>query len=84
MVERPIDKFRRKVHEFHERIVKLVIRKAVRKLDELNYGAFMDYTFEGDERTTYHVIAERHLANCHVYGTRVEYYDEGDKCDAGT
>lgn len=28
-----------------------------------------------DDVTDYHVIAERHLENCHVYGTRVDYYD---------
>ena len=79
MPERTIDKIKRKMHEGHIRLVKLAIRKLVRRFDELNYGAFMAYSWGYDEHTDYHVIAERSYDNSHVYGTQVTYYNEDDR-----
>lgn len=79
MPERTIDKIKRKTRENHILLVKWAIRKLVRRLDELNYGAFMAYSWGYDEYTDYHVITERSYDNSHVYGTQVTYYNEEDR-----
>ena len=68
-------RLRREWHEAKDRFAKWIIRKAVQWHDRLNYKAFMAYSWALDEITDYHVLAERSYQNCHVYGTKVEYYD---------
>ena len=66
----------------HLWLVKRIIFWSVHKLDVLQYGAFMALSWGYNEFTDYHVIAERHHENCHVYGTKVEYYNNGSENDA--
>ena len=79
-------RLRREWHEAKDKLARWIIRKAVQWHDRLNYNAFMAYSWALDEVTDYHVLAERSYQNCHVYGTKVEYYDEpeemsGDEAD---
>ena len=76
MRERLPDKLRRKWGELKIRVAKWLIRKSVQWLDNLQVKSFMAYSWPLDEVTDYYVIAERSYQNCHVYGTKVEYYDE--------
>jgi len=75
MRERLPDKLRRRWSELKIKVAKWFIRKSVQWLDNLQIKAFMAYSWSLDEVTDYHVIAERSYQNCHVYGTKVEYYD---------
>ena len=75
MRERLSARLRRKWHEAKGSIAKWIIRKAVQWYDRLNEKAFMAYCWALDDVTDYHVLAERSYQNCHVYGTKVEYYD---------
>lgn len=54
------------------------IFRLIHQLDVLDLGTFMAMSHTEDSRTTYHVIAERHLDNCHKYGTKIEYYNKED------
>lgn len=58
------------------RIVKWIIRKAVRKLDELQYGSFLAYSWGFDDEIDYNVLKEVSTNEYHQYGTRVEYYGD--------
>ena len=75
MRERLSDKLRREWNDLKAKIAKWIIRRSVQWLDNLHEKAFMAYSWALDEITDYHVIAERSYQNCHVYGTKVEYYD---------
>ena len=75
MSERLPDRLRRKWHDLKDKVAKWLIRKSVQWHDNLNEKAFMAYSWALDKVTDYHVIAERSYQNCHVYGTKVEYYD---------
>ena len=70
---------KRRLHEARIWIVKHLIFWLVHRLDVLQYGAFMALSWGYDEVTDYTVLAERHLENCHVYGTQVTYYDKENK-----
>lgn len=69
-------RLRRKWHEAKDRFARWLIRKSVQWHDRLNERAFMAYSWALDDVTDYHVIAERSYQDCHVYGSKVEYYDE--------
>ena len=58
-----------------ERFLWIIVKRCVQRIDQMNCGAFLAFSWGIDDVTDYHVIAERHLENCHVYGTRVDYYD---------
>jgi hypothetical protein len=67
------DRIRREWRDVRVRAIKWAMKRLIHRLDELNYGAFMTLSFEQNEHTTYHVIAERFNEKLHVYGTRVDY-----------
>ena len=67
-----------------ERFLWRIIKRCVQRIDKISCGAFMAFSWGVDEVTNYHVIAERSLSNCHMYGTRVDYYDKGNKRDRET
>ena len=69
-------KFKRWWFNLRERFLWRIVKNCVQRIDKMNCGAFMAFSWGVDEITDYHVIAERSLENCHVYGTRVEYYGE--------
>lgn len=79
MDESLLAKVRREWTELVKKFLWAVVKAAIKKLDVLGYDGFMAYSFTGDERTTYHVIAERHLDICHVFGTKVEYYERNSE-----
>ena len=62
-------------HNTRERFMWSIVKRCVRRIDKMNCGAFLAFSWAIDDVTDYHVIAERHLENCHVYGTLVDYYD---------
>ena len=70
------DGVKRRWREWRIKALWWVVRKAVRRIDVLQWGVFMAYSWGYDEVTDYNVLAERHLENCHVYGTKVTFYDE--------
>ena len=70
---------RRRWHELRMAITRRMIFWLIHTYDVLGYGAFMAMTYSYDEHTDYHVIAERYHEKCHVYGTKVEYYDKEEK-----
>lgn len=76
MSESFTDKVKRWWFNVRERFLWSIVKRCVQKIDKMNCGAFMAFSWGGDEFTDYHVIAERSLSNCHVYGTRVEYYEK--------
>lgn len=76
VAESIFERARRHIYEMQLKLVQKRIKRLVHRLDKLNGGAFMALSLWQDDRTTYHVIAERHLENCYVYGTKVEYYNE--------
>lgn len=78
MKERLSERIKRKVREKYDVFLKWIIRKAVQKHDDLNYGAFMAYSWGRDEVTDYHVTAERSYKDIHVFGTRVEQFVNGE------
>ena len=73
------DCLRRKWSEARIKIAKWIIRKSVEWYDRLEHGAFMAYCWGLDEVTDYNVIAERSYPDCHIYGTRVDYYDDAKR-----
>ena len=78
MKERLSERIKRKIREKYDKFLKWIIRKAVQKHDDLNYGAFMAYSWGRDEVTDYHVTAERSYNDIHVFGTRVEHFVDGE------
>ena len=78
MKERLSERIKRKIREKYDKFLKWIIRKAVQKHDDLNYGAFMAYSWGRDEVTDYHVTAERSYNDIHVFGTRVERFVDGE------
>ena len=78
MKERLSERIKRGVREKYDVFLKWTIRKAVQKHDDLNYGAFMAYSWGRDEVTDYHVTAERSYKDIHVFGTRVERLIDGE------
>ena len=76
MSERILDKIKRLWLEYRIRTVKNRIKKNVRKLDLLNNGALMAFSWVVDEVTDYHVLAERSYPDHYVYGTEVTRYDK--------
>ena len=64
-----------------ERFLWCIVKRCVQRIDKMNCGAFMAFSWAVDDVTDYHVIAERSLENCHVFGTRVDYYDEDGERD---
>lgn len=70
------DRMKRKIREAKIRLCKHIIKKAVRRLDLLQYEAFLAWSWAFDEETDYHVIKERSTKEFHQYGTRVDYYDK--------
>lgn len=78
MSESFTDKVKRWWFNVRERFLWSIVKRCVQRIDKMNCGAFMAFSWGVDEITDYHVIAERSLENCHVYGTRVEYYGKQD------
>lgn len=78
MKERLYERIKREVREKYDVFLKWIIRKAVQKHDDLNYGAFMAYSWGRDEVTDYHVTAERNYNDIHIFGTRVERFVDGE------
>ncbi len=62
-------------HNTQEHFMWSIVKRCVQRIDKMNCGAFLAFSWVIDDVTDYHVVAERHLDNCHVYGTRVDYYD---------
>ena len=79
MQERFVDKFRRVLRETEHKILKAVIRMAVRRHDVLSGFAFMVYSWGVDDVTDYHVYAERSYPNMPIFGTKCERYDEKEQ-----
>ena len=77
MKERLSERIKRKTRERYDKLLKWIIRKAVQKHDDLNYGAFLAYSWGRDEVTDYHVIAERCYGDIYVYGTHVKRWVDG-------
>lgn len=75
MIEYLSEKLQREWREAEDRLAKWIIRKAVEWHDRLRNRVFMEYSWPLDDITDYHVYAERSLMDCHVFGTKVEYYD---------
>lgn len=63
-------------HNTRERFLWSIVKRCVQRIDKMNCGAFLAFSWAIDNETDYHVIAERCLPTCHVYGTRVHYYNE--------
>lgn len=66
----------RTIREKHIKAVKWIIRKSVRKLDVLQYEAFLAYSWGYDEEIDYHVMKERSTKDFHQFGTEVTYYNK--------
>ena len=77
MKERLVDRIRRKAIERYDSLLKWVIRKAVQKHDDLNYRAFMAYSWNRDDVTCYSVVAERFYPDVHILGTKMERFIDG-------
>ena len=72
------ERMRRKIRDFRIWLCQRIIRKAVRRLDVLEYEGFLAYSWGFDEEIDYHVIKERSTKEFHQFGTKVEYYyDDG-------
>ena len=74
-----LNRLKYQIRDFRIRICHLIIKKAVRQLDVLHYGAFLVYSWGFDNETDYHVIKERSTMEFHQYGTTVTYYDQEEK-----
>lgn len=59
-----------------ERFLWIIVKRCVQRIDRMNCGAFLAFSWGIDDVTDYHVIAERSYDWGHVYGTRVERYGE--------
>ena len=80
MKESLITKIKRIFREWQINALKILIKRLVSWLDDLQYQSFMAFSWERDEITDYHVIAERSYEWGNVYGTRVTRYgDEGEE-----
>lgn len=66
----------RSIREKRIKAVKRIIRKYVRKLDVLQYEAFLAYSWGYDDEIDYHVIKERSTNKFHQFGTKVTYYGQ--------
>ena len=64
----------RLIREKHIKAVKWIIRKCVRKLDVLQYEAFLAYSWGYNDEIDYHVTKERSTNEFHQFGTKVTYY----------
>ena len=64
----------RLIREKRIKAVKWIIRKCVRKLDVLQYEAFLAYSWGYDDEIDYHVTKERSTNEFHQFGTKVTYY----------
>ena len=69
-------KLLRIIREKRIKAVKWIIRKCVRKLDVLQYEAFLAYSWGYDDEIDYHVTKERSTNEFHQFGTMVEYYGQ--------
>lgn len=78
MKERLFERIKRQSRKRYEKFLKWIIRKAVQKHDDLNYQAFLAYSWGRDEVTDYVVLAERSYPELHVYGTKVERLVNGE------
>ena len=58
-----------------ERFLWSIVKRCVQRIDQMNCGAFLAFSWAIDEVTDYHVIAERSYPDCHVFGTKVTWYD---------
>ena len=70
------EKLLRKIREKRIKAVKWIIRKCVRKLDVLQYEAFLAYSWGYDDEIDYHVTKERSTNEFHQFGTKVTYYKQ--------
>ena len=69
-------KLLRIIRERRIKIIKWIIRKAVRKLDVLQYEGFLAYSWKYNEEIDYNILKERSTETFHQYGTSVTYYDK--------
>lgn len=75
MPERLTDRIRRKWTEFRIKASQHIFKWAIEQYDRLSVGTFLAFSWGIDEVTDYHVIAERSYPDCHVFGTKVTWYD---------
>ena len=66
----------RLIREKRIKAVKWIIRRCVRKLDVLQYKAFLAYSWGYDDEIDYHVTKERSTNEFHQFGTKVTYYGQ--------
>lgn len=76
MSERLIDRIKRMWCEWQLSVLERIIKWSVSRYDDLQVGTFLAFSWGRDEITDYHVIAERSYDWGHVFGTRVERYDD--------
>lgn len=78
MSETFTDKVKRWWFNMRKRFLWRIVKSCVQRIDKMTCGAFMAYSWSVDDVTDFNVIAERSLPTCHVFGTRVEYYERGE------
>ena len=59
-------------------ILKQIIKHCVRMYDYLNYSTFMCLSWGADDVTDYHVIAERSYPHMHIFGTKIDRYENNE------
>lgn len=59
-------------------ILKRIIKYCVRRYDYLNYSTLMCLSWGADDVTDYHVIAERSYPHMHIFGTKIERYENSE------
>lgn len=69
----------RLIREKRIKAIKWIIRKCVRKLDVLQYEAFLAYSWGYNDEIDYHVIKERSTNEFHQFGTKLTYYGRGGR-----
>ena len=79
MNETIISRIKRKIRDMKIEIVHFIIKKAVKKLDDLHYGVFMAYSWAQDNTTDYHLMKEISLPHYHCIGTKVDRFDDVDE-----
>ena len=72
-------KLLRIIKERRIKIVKWIIRKAVRELDVLQYEGFLAYSWKYNEEIDYNILKERNTEVFHQYGTRVTFYNKDER-----
>ncbi len=76
MKEPLISKIKRKWTEWRIDILKRIIKWAVAKVDDLEVGTFLAFSWSRDEHTAYNILAERFYDWGYVYGTKTIRYED--------